>query len=303
MKRTILSGILVFTLLLCVPTAEAALQILACEPEWGAMAQEIGGEAVEVKIASTGRQDPHRIQARPGLIAQARNADLLFCTGAELETGWLPLVLRQSANARIQPGTPGYLEAASLISLKEVPQHLDRAEGDIHASGNPHVQTDPRHFPPIAKALAERLVALDPTRTDVYRSRLDRFLAQWQQALSRWESRGAPLKGIPVAVQHKSWVYLLDWLGLQDVVTLEPKPGVPPSSGHLSEVLATIKQHPVKMTLRAAHEDGRPSQWLEEQAGVPAVTLPFTVGGNERAKDLFTLFDDTLDRLLKGARL
>jgi zinc/manganese transport system substrate-binding protein len=288
--------------LLPVSSAKAGVNIFACEPEWGALAQEIGGDAVSVYVASTGRQDPHQVQARPSLIARARSADLAFCTGAELEIGWMPVVLRQASNGKIQPGTPGYLEAASVVTMKEIPQRLDRAEGDVHAAGNPHIQTDPRNFLPVADILAARLAEIDPDHAATYKARHDAFVAKWKAAIQKWEADAASLKGTPIAVQHKSWIYLLDWLQLKEIVALEPKPGVPPSSGYLAEVLAKVKVTPVKMTIRAAYEDERPSEWLQKNAGVPAVELPFTVGGSDKAKDLFTLFDETIDHLRKGAR-
>jgi len=172
----------------------------------------------------------------------------------------------------------------------------------VHAAGNPHIQTDPRNFLPVADVLATRLAEIDPANGALYKAHHDAFVAKWRAAIQRWETEAAPLKGMPIAVQHKSWIYLLDWLGLKDVVALEPKPGVPPSSGYLAEVLATVKTSPVKMTIRAAYEDDRPSQWLEQNAGVPMVELPFTVSGSDKAKDLFSLFDETIDHLVKGVR-
>jgi zinc/manganese transport system substrate-binding protein len=301
MNKLVIYVVLIGGLFITAP-AQAAVNIFACEPEWGALATEIGGDAVSVYVASTGRQDPHQIQARPSLIARARNADLVFCNGAELEVGWMPVVLRQAANGKVQPGSPGYLEAASVVAMKDIPQLLDRAGGDVHAAGNPHIQTDPRNFLPVADALTSRLAAIDPANGALYKTRHDAFVAKWRAAIQRWETEAAPLKGIPIAVQHKSWIYLLDWLGLKDIVALEPKPGVPPSSGYLAEVLAKVKVSPVKMTIRAAYEDGRSSQWLEQNAGVLAVELPFTVGGSDTAKDLFALFDETVDHLVKGVR-
>ena len=150
MNKLLICAVLASALSFTAAPATAAINIFACEPEWGALATEIGGDAVTIYVASTGRQDPHQIQARPSLIARARNADLAFCTGAELEVGWMPVVLRQAANGKIQPGSPGYLEAASVVRMKDVPQHLDRAEGDVHAAGNPHIQTDPHNFAPAA---------------------------------------------------------------------------------------------------------------------------------------------------------
>jgi zinc/manganese transport system substrate-binding protein len=222
--------------------AQATVNIFACEPEWGALAKEIGGDDVSIFVATTGHQDPHQVQARPGLISHASQADLVFCTGAELEIGWMPVILRNAANDKIQPGTPGYLEATSVLSLKEKPERLDRAEGDVHAAGNPHVQTDPRNFIPVANLLATRLGEIDPAKTDAYKTRRDAFLNKWNAAIQKWQTEAAPLKNMPIAVQHKSWIYLIDWLHLKEVVALEPKPGVPPSSGYLAMVLETIKK-------------------------------------------------------------
>jgi len=282
--------------------ALASLNILACEPEWGALASELGGDRVTVYNATSAMQDPHHIQARPSLLARARNADLLACTGAELETGWLPILLRQSGNAKIQPGKAGYFEAASYVPKLEIPVRLDRAEGDVHATGNPHIQTDPRNIAVVADALAKRLSQLDPANTAHYQARHKAFADKWQAAIQRWEKQAAPLKGIPVVVQHKAFPYLSRWLGLREVAALEPKPGVEPSSSHLSEVLAQLARQPVKMVLRAAYQDGRSSEWLAERAKIHAVTLPFTVGGSERAQDLFGLFDDTIQKLLTAAQ-
>ncbi len=286
--------------LLCVFTlpAFAAINILACEPEWGALAQELGGDKVSVYEATNALQDPHHIQARPSLIAKARNADMAVCTGAELEIGWLPILLRQTGNPKIQPGQPGYFEAAHYVRMLEVPSRLDRAEGDVHPGGNPHIQTDPRNIALVADALAKRLAEIDAANADFYRQRHIQFAARWKTAIANWEKLAAPLKGIPVVVQHKGFPYLENWLGLKEVATLEPKPGVEPSSAHLAEVLVQLQRQPAKMVIRAAYNDGRASEWLTERAKIPSVELPFTVGGTERAKDLFGLYDDTVQRLL-----
>lgn len=283
--------------------AHAALRILACEPEWGALAQELGGDLVEVSVATTALQDPHTIQARPSLIARARRADLVVCTGAELEIGWLPLLLRNSGNARVQAGQPGNFSAADHVRKLDVPTRLDRSQGDVHAAGNPHIQTDPRHIAAVAAALGARLQQLDAAHAGQYAQRLADFSQRWQQAMDRWTAQAAPLRGVAVVSQHKAFVYLYDWLGMKEVAVLEPKPGVEPTASHLQEVLAALKQTPARMTLYAAYQDPKPSEWLNRQAGVPAVKMPFTVGGTPAAKDLFGLFDDTLARLLAaGAR-
>jgi len=281
--------------------AHAALRVLACEPEWGALAQELGGPLLDVAVATSALQDPHQIQARPSLIARARNADLLVCTGAELEVGWLPVLLQQSGNDRIQAGQPANFAAADSVRKLEVPSQVDRSMGDVHAAGNPHIQTDPRNIALVAAALAARLQQVDAANAAAYARRAADFQQRWQQAMARWNAKAAPLRGMPVASQHKAFTYLYDWLGIQEVAVLEPKPGVEPSVSHLQQVLASLKVQPARMVLYAAYQDGRPSEWLQKNAGIPAVRLPFTVGGDDASKDLFGLFDDTIDRLVAAA--
>jgi zinc/manganese transport system substrate-binding protein len=286
-------------LLIALPAA-AEVRVFACEPEWAALAQELGGEKVSVFTATTARQDPHHIEARPSLIARLRQADLLVCTGAELEIGWLPVLLRQSGNAGVQPGRPGYFEAANHVRMLEIPARLDRAEGDVHPGGNPHIQTDPRNIGRVATALAQRLGEIDPKNADYYQTRHRDFVQRWEVAIQRWEQQAAPLKGIRIVVQHKGFPYLENWLGLREVAALEPKPGIEPTSAHLTEILEQLRRQPAKMILRAAYNDGRASEWLAERTKIPAVMLPFTVGGSDKANDLFGLFDDTVQRLLRA---
>jgi zinc/manganese transport system substrate-binding protein len=280
--------------------AHATLNVFATVPEWGALAEELGGDKVKVYTATTALQDPHRVEARPSLIARARGADLVVATGAELEVGWLPLVIQQAGNAKVRPGTPGYFEAAGFVALLGKPARLDRAEGDIHPQGDPHIQTDARNIARVAEPLAARLAQLDPANAAYYQARLKQFAGRWSVAVAKWERAAAPLKGTPIVVQHKAFTYLIAWLGMDEVAALEPKPGMEPTTSHLSEVLATLQRTPAKMVLRAAYQGDRPSQWLAEHARINAVTLPFTVGGSDGAKDLFGLFDDTIQRLLKG---
>ena len=300
-QRSILTPLATALGLLLAFPAHAALRVFACEPEWGALTQELGGSLVEVSVATSALQDPHQIQAKPSLIARARNADLVVCTGAELEIGWLPVLLQQSGNAKVQNGQPGNFAAADFVRKLDVPGQLDRSQGDVHAAGNPHIQTDPRNIAQVASALAARLQKVDPANAAQYAQRLADFSQRWQQALARWSAQAAPLKGTAVVSQHKAFVYLYDWLGLKEVAVLEPKPGVEPSASHLQAVLAALKNTPARMTLYAAYQDPKPSEWLSRNAGVPAVRIAFTVGGTDGAKDLFSLFDDTVARLLAAA--
>ena len=282
--------------------ALAAVNVFATLPEWGALVEELGGDKVKIYVATNALQDAHHVEAKPSLIARARSADLVVATGAELEIGWLPLVTQQAGNPAIQPGKPGYFEAAPYVTLLEKPTRLDRAEGDVHPGGNPHIQTDPRNIAKVAAPLAERLAEIDPPNAGFYRDRYRAFAERWNAAVAKWEREAAPLKGVPVVVQHKAFTYLEVWLELKEIAALEPKPGVEPTTAHLADVLALLQRQPAKMVLRAAYQNGRASEWIAERAKINAVVLPFTVGGDEQAKDLYGLFDDTVARLLKGAQ-
>jgi zinc/manganese transport system substrate-binding protein len=281
-------------------SVHAAIEAFACEPEWAALVEELGGDRVKTSSATTALQDVHHIQARPSLIARLRRADLLICTGAGLEESWLPLLQRRANNPRVRVGTTGYLEVSNHVQLRDRPTRVDRAEGDIHPQGNPHIQLDPHNIQRIAAVATERLVALDPAHGEDYRTNLPNFTKRWQQAIERWEAQAARLRGTPVVVHHNAWVYLEHWLGLEVVGTLEPKPGIPPSSTHLSQLLAQLERRPARMVIRAAYQSPRASQWLAQRAGIPAVVLPSTVGGSEAAQDLFRLFDDIIRRLLEA---
>lgn len=296
MQRCLLS----FLLFLMAVPAWAAVNVFATVPEWAALAREIGGDRVKVYAATHALQDPHRIEARPSLLAQARAAQLVVATGADLEVGWLPVVLRDSGNAAIQPGQPGYFEAARFVTMLDVPATVDRAHGDVHPAGNPHLQLDPRNILKVAEALTVRLAEIDSANAAAYRANGKAFADRWLAAMARWEKQAAPLKGVPVLVHHRSFAYLFAWLGIKEVGTLEPKPGVEPSSGQLAGLLARQSGQPATMVLRAAYQDEGPSLWIAGRAKIPAVMLPFTVGGSPAAQDLFGLFDDTLSRLLKA---
>src|SRR5437016_6606467 len=242
-----LQWLLAALLALCGGPAAAALNVFATVPEWGALTGELGGDKVKVYTATNPLQDPHHVEAKPSLIGRARGADLVVATGAELEVGWLPLVTQQAGNPKVRPGQPGYFEAANYVTLLDKPTRLDRAEGDVHPAGDPHIQGDPRNISRVAAALAARLAEIDPANAETYRSRYKTFDEKWRAAIARWEREAAPLKGVPILVQHKGFTYLIAWLGMKEIAALEPKPGVEPTVSYRSEVLATIQRQPVKM--------------------------------------------------------
>jgi zinc/manganese transport system substrate-binding protein len=298
-KLAFLAGVVLCVLAL---PARANLNIFACEPEWAALAREIGGDRVTAYAATTARQDPHHIEARPSLIARIRSADLVVCSGSELEVGWLPLLLSQSGNARIQRGAPGYFEAAQFVARLEVPKSLDRSMGDVHPGGNPHIHFDPRNIGKVGAALTARLTELDRANAAFYAERAADFAKRWDDALSRWRQRGAALKDVPVVVHHKAFSYLIAWLEMREAGSLEPLPGIPPTTSHLAQVVDQMKRTPAKMILYSSYDDPRAAQFLSQRTGIPTVLLPFTVGGTDKAKDLFGFFDDILDRLLAAAK-
>jgi zinc/manganese transport system substrate-binding protein len=296
--KTLLGFVVALSLVSISLPATAALNVFACEPEWGALAQELGGDKVSVYAATTALQDPHRIEARPSLIARIRTADLLICSGSELEIGWIPLLLTQSGNDKVQLGSPGYFEASQYVIKLEVPKVIDRALGDLHPGGNPHVHTDPRNIAKIAAALEDRLIQIDPANADTYRSRSKSFLERWQAAIARWEKEAAPLKGVPIVVYHRDFSYFINWAGMRQAGSLEPKPGILPTPSHLAELIDQMKRSPAKVVVYSPYNSPQAAEFLSSRANIPTVMMPFTVGGTEKAKDLFGLFDDTIGRLL-----
>jgi len=293
----------IWLLILSTPFAvQAKLVVFACEPEWAALTAEIGQGQVKTFSATTAYQDPHYIQARPSLIARVRRANLVVCSGSQLEIGWLPALLSKANNPKVQPGTDGFIEASSLVQRLDIPGSIDRGLGDMHPQGNPHVQTNPHNISQIAHALTERLIFLDGNHADSYRRGLEGFMQRWQPAIQNWEQRAKRLRGKHIITHHKSWAYLEDWLGLTAVATLEPVPGIPPTAGHLAGLLAQFGQHGADLIIRTPYQDSKASLWLSKRSGIPAIALPFTVGGSDSATDLFSLFDETIKLLLEATQ-
>jgi zinc/manganese transport system substrate-binding protein len=293
----------VLAALLCLlPTlASAKVNVFACVPEWASLARELGGDKVSVYQATSARQDPHRIEARPSLVAQMRSADILVCMGADLEVGWLPVLLQSAGNRKVQRGSPGFFLAAELVDRLDVPTSLDRAEGHLHPLGNPHIQLNPHKVATVATELSRRLAQIDPQNADYYAERGRDFQSRWQQAIQRWEAQAAPLRSLRVVSYHRDALYLIDWLGMVEVMNIEPKPGIPPTAGHLADLLTRLQPGTADLIVRMVNNDPKAAQWLSERTAIPLVELPFTVGGSREAKDLFSLFDDTISRLLRAS--
>lgn len=280
-----------------------ALTVFACEPEWAALAKELAPDA-QVRTATHWRQDPHHIEARPSLIAALRQADIALCTGAGLEASWLPMLQQRAGNPKVQEGAPGLLLASRHVKLLDPRAPGTPFDGDVHAQGNPHLSLDPRHMPAVARALSERLQAIEPAQADAHRARLAAWEADWQRRIARWEHKAAPLRGMKVAGQHTTYAYLWRWLGITQSVDLEPRPGMPPTPGHLQRVLEQVRATPPRAVVVAAYQDPRSAQWLVQQlgGGVTLLRLPGTVTDEAPAPRLADLYDHLIDRLLATAR-
>ena len=287
------SMLLSITILL-LPAGASALEVFACEPEWASLVSELAGDDTNVTVATTAFQDPHRLQAKPSLIAAIRKADLVVCTGADLEIGWLPLLLRRGGN-------PEIFMASDFVRKLEVPQVISRSQGDIHPQGNPHVHLDPRNIRRVAAALAEQLAEMDAKNAVAYNTRLADFQERWSDALATWDQRAMSLAGLEIASHHRSFSYLANWLGLDIVATIESKPGIPPSGAQLASLLESLSDNPPVVVIRTPYENEKPSLWLSERLSLPAIQLPYTISGNAAVTDLFTLFEETL-RILEEYR-
>jgi zinc/manganese transport system substrate-binding protein len=276
---------------------EAKPYVLACEPEWRALVQVIGGDRVKVDSATTAQQDPHYIRAKPSLIARARRADLLVCSGAGLESGWLPLLLER-ASKQIQPGQVGYLIAAEHVPLIEIPELVDRSQGDVHPEGNPHVHLDPANVELIAKLVSERLAKIDPGGSEQYQKNLEIFINEWKASQAKWLQRAKPLNGKKVVAFHKSFSYLFRFLNIQVIGYIEKKPGIAPSVSHLASVVDAVKSGAVLGFVRTPFDPSDSSEWLSQKTGKPSAVLPYTVGGATGVSDLFSLYEYSIKSLL-----
>ena len=295
----------IFLLFICVGVlipvpAFAKVNIFACAPEWGALAEEIGTDKVDVYTASKAAQDIHYMRAKPSLLAAMRKADLVICSGASLEVGWLPILLNKAGNAQVQNGSIGSIMASDYVDRLEVMTNADRSMGHVHPEGNPHVHLDPRNILIIAGVLEDRLSQIDGANATSYASALSSFTAKWKESMTSWEDKARALKGANIVVYHNSWAYLLNWLGIQKTASLEPKPGIPPTASHLEKVLEDVKGQNITGIIVAPFESKEAAKWLSDKTGAPVMPLPFTVGGNSQATDLYKLFDNTIATLTNG---
>lgn len=296
-EYTMIRIMLFISLLFCFasPPAIAKVNIVTTIPDFGSIAREIGGELVSVKALVRPTQDPHYLDAKPSFIVDLNRADLVLLAGLELEAGWLPPLLSGARNPKVQRGGTGYLDCATLIIPKDV-QTADRSKGDIHPGGNPHYWYDPRNGVPLAKGIAARLIALDDIHSASYQKGLQDFLGRLEGKLKQWGNQLAAFKGTRVVVYHQSWVYFLDFAGLVEVGTLEPKPGIPPSPDHVAALIGQVKDSGVKFVLQESFYPTQLSQLFAKKSGAALKVLPTMVGAGG-TRDYLHLIDTLVNAL------
>lgn len=263
------------SLLLLPGLAHAKLKVVATLPVFADLAREVGGDRIEVTALARGNQDPHFLDAKPTFAALLNQADLLIHGGLELEIGWLPPLLVQARNGKIQPNSPGDVNAALGIQILEIPRTaVDRSMGDVHPLGNPHTWLDPRNGKLIAANIYQHLAKLDPEGKPYYEGRLKDFLGRLDKKLAEWNPIIAGFQGKKVISYHKSFTYFVAWSGLEIAATIEPKPGIPPSSRHVDELLKQIPAEQVQLIIAESFYPKKVPEFLSEKASIPYVMLP-----------------------------
>lgn len=284
----------IVTLILCsVPwTTHAALNVVTSTEDLAALTQAIGGSAVNVKTLTRGTADPHFAQAKPSMIRDVYQADLLVVVGAELEVGWMPALLQSARNAKVQPGKPGYLDLSTAVTLLNKPVGpVTRDMGDVHVAGNPHYWLDPNNGVLMARAIAQRLSQLDSAHAKDYERELAAFEQQAHNKIAAWKTALAPLAGKAVIAYHTSFVYLANVFGFRIAAEVEPKPGIAPSAAYLAQLIARIKEQQIGVLIMEPYYEQRSAKYLSEQTGVRVAVLPQSVGATPRIKTYFDLFD------------
>ncbi|MEJ5339497.1 MAG: metal ABC transporter solute-binding protein, Zn/Mn family [Aquificaceae bacterium] len=292
-----MKSLLVF-LLLSLSFASAQLRVVATYPWIGELVKEVGGDRVRVHVIARPDEDFHFVVPRPSHIAKLRDADLLVINGASLEVGFLPPLLQQSNNPRIQPGREGFLDLSEFVQIIEKPERVSREMGDVHPEGNPHYVYDPYNIPVLAKAVTERMCQLRQSECSFYRSNLEDFLRRWNAKLKEWDEGFLKLRGLKVIQWHKTYNYLFNRYGIQTIGTLEPIPGIPPTARHLEQLVSSAKGQGVRYVVIEGFRAGerRTAQRVAEQIGAKVAILPSDVG-SEGAKSLFEMYDIILRRL------
>lgn len=277
------------------------LNVVATTSDLAALATEVGGDKVGVSAIARGYQDPHFVEAKPSFLLNLRRADLVVAVGLELEAGWLPPLLNQCGNPKVQPASPGYFDASQSAEILEIPAGpVSRAMGDVHPMGNPHYWLDPANGLRIATGLAQRLAQLSPGDAAYFQARLEDFRKRLGEAERRWDERMKPYRGRKVVTYHRSWPNFVKRFGLQVVDFVEPRPGIPPSPGHLVALMARMKRENIRVILVEPYFDLKTPQSVARETGGQVVVLMPSVGGNKDTGDYIKLFDYDVDLVVKA---
>jgi zinc/manganese transport system substrate-binding protein len=288
-------------LLLCMQVAfTGQLQVVATYGYIGDITQRIGKDRVEVISLARGDYNPHIIVPKPSYIAKLRKADLLIINGGQLEIGWLPQIIKQANNAAVQPGERGFLDLSQHVHLIDVPTSVSRELGDVHPEGNPHFFLDPDNIPLVANAITERLSELDPDNQAFYEANNKELYSLWQQKMKVWEEKLKPFKGEKVIEYHKLFDYFLDRFGFVIAGTIEPLPGIPPTTKHIAEVEKLIQREGIKFILQDVYNPQDASSYLSKKLNVKLIIMPHDVGSIKEADNVFNMFDEIVRRLTNG---
>ena len=299
MKRTLI--LLAMALAVLPAGAADKLRVVATLEDLASIARCVGGDDVSVTGIANGGQDPHFLDAKPSYLVLLNRADVLIENGGELEVGWLPLLVNNARNRRILAGASGRVNAMNGIQMLEVPNVLSRAEGDVHPYGNPHFTIDPVNDKIIARNIAGAFAACAPEKAARFQANLDAFNKRIDESLARWQAQMAPLRGLKIVTFHKTFSYFAPRFGLDVAGTIEPKPGIAPSPGYLTELIVKMKTEGVKLVLTEPFRDLKVAQFAADKAGAKFLIAPSGIGGNAESKDLFSFFDWTIQQIVKAA--
>src|SRR5215470_116794 len=294
--------VLLATALLAPSSAEAKkLKVITTLTDLASLTQEVGGDKVDVEALARGYQDPHFVEPKPSFLLKLRNADLLILVGLDLEIGWLPPLITQSGNGRIQPGSPGYLDASGFAEILEIPQgNVTRAEGDVHPLGNPHYWLDPNNGRRIAKGIAAKLAAMDPEDQGYFQQREQDFEKRLAEADKKWLAETAQYRGRKVVTYHRSWPNFAKHFGLDVEGYIEPRPGIPPTPSHTIDLVSQMKREGVKIQLIEPYFDLKTPNSIASMVNGKVLQLMPSVGGKPEITDYFKLFDYDVNLLIEA---
>ncbi len=299
MKRKLMIVFIISGLLFFTSAVEAKLKVVATYNYIADLVKKIGGDEVKVIALAKGYKDPHFVTPRPSFIAKMRQADLLIMNGGQLEIGWLPPIIRKANNPKINTGSKGLLDLFGFIEACDVPAEVSRAQGDVHPDGNPHYHLNPENILKISEAIKDKLIEADSLHADVYKVKFEKFASEWKVKMAEWKKELEPFKGKNVVQYHKNFCYFLYWAEINKLGTLEPVPGIPPTTRHILEMIDIIKNKGAEFIIHDVYHMKKPSRFVSNKTGVKLVILPHDIGAVNEATDIFSLFEEIVGRLTK----